>query len=174
MGLEIKSGETGIRTQEAVRPTRFPGVLLKPTRTPLRKNQSKLLKLSMASCSVSYNSNTLSSRVNLKMVRESSFNPLSFNVPPASRTSFKKKRTVAITRVFPTATGGPFIMQLGIQNFAGGPVTWGGEHTFDPGTDRYFDIRMTGELLCYRIKSINDIRFSFSGARIQILPAGLR
>ncbi|RKZ08041.1 hypothetical protein DRQ25_10040 [Candidatus Fermentibacteria bacterium] len=82
--------------------------------------------------------------------------------------------TVAITRVFPTATGGPFIMQLGIQNFAGGPVTWGGEHTFDPGTDRYFDIRMTGELLCYRIKSINDIRFSFSGARIQILPAGLR
>jgi len=80
----------------------------------------------------------------------------------------------SITRVFPTAQGAPFIMQIGTQNFAGGPVLWGPENTFDPGSDRYFDIRISGELLCYRIKSIGTNRFTFSGARIEIVPAGLR
>jgi len=95
----------------------------------------------------------------------------------ATRTDFPlmdHSGTVAVVRVFPIATGSAFIMQVGVQQFAGGPVEWGREVAFNPGADRYFDIRLTGELFCYRIKSIGTNRFRFSGAEIQYHYAGRR
>lgn len=81
---------------------------------------------------------------------------------------------ISITRVFPTATGDPFLIQIGTQQLAGGPVSWSGEITFDPGQDRYIDVRNTGELLCYRVKSIGKNRFRFSGMEIEHVYAGQR
>ena len=81
---------------------------------------------------------------------------------------------VSITRVYPTATGDPFLLQIGTQQFAGGPIDWYAETKFDPGQERYIDLRNTGELLCYRIRSIGKNRFKFSGMEIEIVAAGQR
>lgn len=81
---------------------------------------------------------------------------------------------VSVVRMFPTAEGDPFNIQLGTQQKAKGPVTWSNKIEFDPGIDRYVDVRLDGELVSYRISSIGKNRFRFSGGEIVYVPAGLR
>ena len=84
------------------------------------------------------------------------------------------KGNVSITRIYPTATGAPFTIQIGTQQHADGPVEWSGDYLFSPGIDRYIDVRRTGEQLCYRIKSIGKNRFKISGMEIEYIAAGER
>jgi len=79
-----------------------------------------------------------------------------------------------IIRAYPSAEGDPFIMQFGSQQQAGGPVNWESEQVFTPGVTRKLDFRSTGELLCYRIKSIDKNRFKISGMQIEYVPSGVR
>jgi len=81
---------------------------------------------------------------------------------------------VSFTRVYPTASGDAFIIQIGTQQQTGGPVEWSLEATFDPEIDRYIDIRRTGEQLCYKVKSIGKNKFKFSGLEIEYIAAGER
>lgn len=81
---------------------------------------------------------------------------------------------ISVVRMFPTAEGAPFMVQLGTQQQAKGPVTWSKVNEFDPGVDRYVDFRLSGELLSYRITSIGKNRFRFSGMEIIYVPSGLR
>jgi len=79
-----------------------------------------------------------------------------------------------IVRIYPQASGSAFNFEIGSQQYAGGPVAWNAPITFDPGHDRKIDSRVTGELMCWRIRSIDKNRFTFSGMTLEYVPAGLR
>lgn len=81
---------------------------------------------------------------------------------------------VTITRCYPMAIGAPFEIQFGSQQQAEGPVSWQPYQRFTPGVDRKVDFRSTGELLCWRVKSIGSDRFKLSGLEIEYVPSGLR
>ena len=82
--------------------------------------------------------------------------------------------TFMTSRVYPHASGDPFIFQIGAQQFAGGPVTWSTERVFDPNKQRKIDVRVTGEMLAWRVKSIKKNRFIFSGFSVEFSEAGRR
>ena len=93
------------------------------------------------------------------------------------RTSFPLEghsNTFMVTRVYPHANGDPFIIQIGAQQFASGPVVWGTERTYNPNTQRKRDVRVTGETLAWRVKSIGRNRFVFSGMTLEYADAGKR
>ena len=95
----------------------------------------------------------------------------------AERTGFPlggHKGTFTITRVYPHASGDAFILQIGAHQYANGPVVWSSERVFKPGSQRKIDLRVTGEALAWRVKSIKDNRFVFSGLDIDFVPSGER
>lgn len=79
-----------------------------------------------------------------------------------------------VVRVYPLAVGDAFIMQFGSSDYVGGGVRWESEQTFYPGDARKLDLRTTGELFNYRIYSIDQNRFKFSGMLIEYERAGYR
>jgi len=80
-----------------------------------------------------------------------------------------------ISRVYPYMDGVDDVsIQFGTHDYVGGPVTWGVEHTFNPSTDRKIDVRITGKLLAWRIKSKSTGKLEFSGFGIEVSRAGKR
>jgi hypothetical protein len=64
--------------------------------------------------------------------------------------------------------------RFGSQQHAGGPVAWaGGFREFTPGVDRKIDIRTTGELHAYEVRS-KDGSFRLTGMDIEFSEAGAR
>tara|TARA_R110000803_G_scaffold210829_1_gene284074 strand:- start:17322 stop:18887 length:1566 start_codon:yes stop_codon:yes gene_type:complete len=85
------------------------------------------------------------------------------------------KPVTTITRVYPHVEGsGDMIIQFGSQDYAGAPVRWKPEVTFNPGTQRKVDVRTTGELHCWRIRSVGSNAWSMSGIDIEYTTAGER
>ena len=81
-----------------------------------------------------------------------------------------------ITRIYPLVNGtAPIQIRVGSQQQAGGPVKWAGDfRTFLPSKDRKIDVRTTGELHAYEIKSKSGEYFDFTGMDIEFTPAGQR
>lgn len=80
-----------------------------------------------------------------------------------------------ITRVYPHMEGtSPVQFQFGSQNRAGGPVTWKPPITFIPGQERKIDIRSTGSLHAWRLQSLADGNWKFSGMDLEYEEAGFR
>lgn len=79
-----------------------------------------------------------------------------------------------VTRVYPLVSGGEFTLQFGSSDYAGGAVRWEKMMSFKPSEQRKLDFRTTGELLNFRIRSVRDSRFKFSGMLVEYAPAGLR
>jgi hypothetical protein len=65
-------------------------------------------------------------------------------------------------------------IQLGSQDYVGGAVRWKPEVLFDPKTMRKVDIRTTGKLLSWRIKSTGYLPFTLSGLDIEYVTNGVR
>lgn len=80
-----------------------------------------------------------------------------------------------ITRVYPYVEGTAKLeFRFGSQQHAGGPVSWaGGYREFQPGKDRKIDVRTTGELHAYEVRS-KDGAFVLTGMDIEFQPAGAR
>jgi hypothetical protein len=80
-----------------------------------------------------------------------------------------------ITRVYPYVEGTSKLeFRFGSQQHAGGPVAWaGGFREFTPGVDRKIDIRTTGELHAYEVRS-KDGSFRLTGMDIEFSEAGAR
>jgi hypothetical protein len=80
-----------------------------------------------------------------------------------------------ITRVFPYVEGTSKLeFRFGSQQHAGGPVTWvGGFREFQPGKDRKIDVRTTGELHAYEVRSLEG-SFMLTGMDIDFKMAGGR
>jgi len=80
-----------------------------------------------------------------------------------------------ITRIYPHIEGtNPVQIQVGSQDKAGGAVSWKPVATFTPGKDRKIDIRSTGSLHAWRIQSIGEGNWGFSGMDIEYEFAGKR
>jgi len=81
----------------------------------------------------------------------------------------------SIVYIIPHVRGtSSLIFQFGAQDFAGGPVRWSEELTFTPGIDRKLDVRVTGELMAYRVKSIGIGTWELSGMTVAYVPNGER
>ncbi|MDG1950034.1 MAG: fibronectin type III domain-containing protein, partial [bacterium] len=80
-----------------------------------------------------------------------------------------------ITRVYPYVEGTAKLeFRFGSQQHAGGPVSWvGGFREFSPGKDRKIDVRTTGELHAYEVRS-KDGFFKLTGMDIEYSMAGVR
>ena len=80
-----------------------------------------------------------------------------------------------ITRVYPQVEGTSTLeFKFGSQQYAGGPIAWaGGPREFTPGQDRKIDIRTTGELHAFEVRSKNGF-FKLTGMDIEFQPAGGR
>jgi hypothetical protein len=80
-----------------------------------------------------------------------------------------------ITRVYPHVEGTAELeFRFGSQQFAGGPVKWvSGSRAFTPGKDRKIDVRTTGELHAFEVRS-KDGFFKLTGIDIEYSMAGSR
>ena len=80
-----------------------------------------------------------------------------------------------ITRVYPIVEGTAKLeFRFGSQQLAGGPVTWVGKpREFTPGKDRKIDVRTTGELHAFEVRS-KDGFFKLTGMDIEYSLAGSR
>lgn len=80
-----------------------------------------------------------------------------------------------ITSVFPKIAGtSPVKIKFGSHDRPGGPVRWKQEITYDPSKQRTVQVRTTGALHAWRIESIGDTTFTFTGMEINYVNAGLR
>ena len=81
-----------------------------------------------------------------------------------------------ITRIYPLVEGtAPIQIRVGSQQQAGGDIKWAGDYrTFIPGRDRKIDVRTTGEVHCYEIKSEGGSFFNLTGMDIEWSEAGAR
>ena len=85
------------------------------------------------------------------------------------------KQVTTITRVYPhIESESPVNIEIGSQQFPGGPITYKSAVVFNPSTDRKIDIRTTGELHCWRITALGKAAISMSGMTIEFVRAGLR
>ena len=81
-----------------------------------------------------------------------------------------------ITRIYPLVEGSsPLQIRIGSAQRAGGPIRWAGDFmTFTPGVDRKIDVRTTGEVHAYEIKSDGMRFFDLTGMDIEYSLAGGR
>lgn len=85
------------------------------------------------------------------------------------------KGVKTITRTYPYMDGeSPVTIQIGSSQSVGGTIDWTNEITFDPRTQRKIDIRSTGMLHAYRIRSIGDGAVSLTGMGIDYIESGSR
>ena len=80
-----------------------------------------------------------------------------------------------VIRAYPHIIGSPVRIRFGAHDYAGAPVRWYKDWiTFNPSKDRKIDFRVTGELIAWRIESIDNGRFEFSGLDIEHSRVGQR
>jgi hypothetical protein len=81
-----------------------------------------------------------------------------------------------ITRIYPYIEGTTDVqIRVGSQQNAGGEILWaGGYRNFTPGKDRKIDVRTTGELHAYEIRSSGTDHFDLTGMDIEYSLAGSR
>lgn len=81
-----------------------------------------------------------------------------------------------VTRLYPHVVGGSSVkIQLGSQQYPGGPVTWKPAVDFQPNIDRKVDIRSSGVLHAYRIMATDvTANFILTGLDFEYQMAGKR
>lgn len=81
-----------------------------------------------------------------------------------------------ITRIYPLVEGtAPVYFRMGSAQRAGGEVRWASDFIeFTPGQDRKIDIRTTGEVHAFEIKSKGRAFFDLTGMDIEFSVAGQR
>jgi hypothetical protein len=85
------------------------------------------------------------------------------------------KAATTITRVYPKIDSSGLVkITIGSQDYPGSPVRWKQPITFDPSKERRINIRSTGILHCWRIESISNSPFKFSGMQIEYTDSGIR
>jgi hypothetical protein len=82
---------------------------------------------------------------------------------------------VSIQAVYPLIEStSPVDITLGMQGNVGAPIQWKPTHRFYPGLGRKLDIRLTGELISWRVSSVDGGRFTLTGLDLEYVDAGFR
>ena len=85
------------------------------------------------------------------------------------------ENVTTIVKAYPHIAGTSEVqVEFGFQKVAGGPVQWKPPVTFRPGVDRKLDIRSTGQLHAWRIRSNIQGNWAFSGMDLEYENAGKR
>ena len=85
------------------------------------------------------------------------------------------ERVTTLTQLIPHMRGSEDVsIQVGSQQYFGGPILWETAVTFNPATDRKIDVRSTGLLHCWRIDSLGTGSWSLSGMTFTYTTGGLR
>lgn len=83
--------------------------------------------------------------------------------------------TTTLVKVYPHIKGsGPISIQFGSQLIPYGPIRWKPAMTFNPGIDKKLDIRTTGLFHCWRIDSVGQGSWEFSGMDLEYENCGVR
>jgi hypothetical protein len=67
------------------------------------------------------------------------------------------------SRIWPKTSGDPIDIRVGSQDVPGGTITWNDAQTFDPSTDNYLDIAVSGRLLAVDFRSTGDVAWAVEG-----------
>ena len=95
--------------------------------------------------------------------------PLKVGAPPDMST---KKFCRKLWPRIEGTTGGVVTVEVGSQEYVGGPVSWKPARNYTIGTTRSVDVRCTGRLLAARFKSTSDIDWRLHGYEMDVVPAG--
>jgi len=80
-----------------------------------------------------------------------------------------------LVKLYPHVKGtSPVSIQVGSQLIPDGPINWKPETLFTPGIDRKIDIRTTGLLHSWRVSSVGQGTWEFSGMDIEYENSGVR
>jgi len=83
--------------------------------------------------------------------------------------------TTTLVKLYPHVKGtSPVSIQVGSQLIPDGPINWKPETLFTPGIDRKIDIRTTGLLHSWRVSSVGQGTWEFSGMDIEYENSGVR
>ncbi len=84
-------------------------------------------------------------------------------------------KVTMLTRIFPGMIGTTDVeIQVGSQQYPGGPVNWKPAQIFNPATDRKLDVRTSGELHAWRVQSVGTGHWELSGMTFEYQEAGER
>jgi hypothetical protein len=75
-----------------------------------------------------------------------------------------------VKRTWIRASGNAFTVRLGMQNTIEGSLVWSSSETFDPATDLYVDIIVTGPVLAIEFSGTET--FTVQGYKMEVSPAG--
>jgi len=77
------------------------------------------------------------------------------------------------TGLYPKIEGtGPVDVRVGVQEKAGGAITWATSQSFIPGTDDKLDFALSGRLLAIEFKSSGATNWKLSGYDLEVQPLG--
>ena len=77
-----------------------------------------------------------------------------------------------VTALYPKATGDPFDIRVGSQEFPEGPVSWSAPQTFTPGVDTKVDVTVSGKLTATRFESAADVAWELEGYDMDVNVLG--
>lgn len=140
--------------------------------TTLKYNTASPTPLSKAVVAIS---NSTSSLYTINQIAQGAETDLGTRIERTGLSFEGADKVTMVTRIYPLIEGaGNVNIQIGSQDFAGGPVSWKPQHLFNPATDRKLDIRTTGEYHAWRVDSIGTSRFRMSGMIFEYANAGKR
>lgn len=70
-------------------------------------------------------------------------------------------------RLWPKIRGGPVSIRVGQQEFVDQAVSWNAAQTFDPTTQMWLDVTVTGRALSYEISTLADVEWRFEGMKFE-------
>lgn len=76
------------------------------------------------------------------------------------------------TRVWPKIVGDPVYIRIGSQDLVDGIVTWGTQQLFNPATDMYIDVHMSGRAMAIEFSTTSAASWRLDGYKVEYSKLG--
>lgn len=86
------------------------------------------------------------------------------------KVDFKKEKMTR--RLYLDMSGGPVNVRMGAADTVDGPITWSDYEVFDPDTDLYVDIIVSGKAISIEISSIDAVPWALEGYKLEFMVQG--
>jgi hypothetical protein len=82
------------------------------------------------------------------------------------------KKIKMFKRLWIKATGGPIHVRVGAAMLVDGPITWQPQVTFDPETDVYVDLIVTGRALAVEFETTDSVPWTLESYKVEFNVQG--
>lgn len=82
------------------------------------------------------------------------------------------KRVKTVRRVWIKCSGGPINVRLGASMSSGVSIVWGTSQTFDPATQEYIDVTLTGRFIAIEFETTDANGWRLAGYKIEVTLGG--